>query len=138
MLPHKLLKFHMGATRSLLSACKKTEASSDAIVALATIRSALKRHDQTLRHFATSRPACVPFLHEAGFINNELVQARDGATFPVVNPANGDVIGVVPDMGTAETDEVGLIDYGQKHVVPSVISVLVGHQKKLMKFAVVW
>jgi len=57
------------------------------------------------RSLSTSPPAFVPFLYEAAFINNELVQASDGATFPVVNPANGDVIGVVPDMGVADTEK---------------------------------
>ena len=118
MLPNKLMKFHACAARSLLSACTRTEAPND--VALAAIRPALT---QTLRHFASSRPTSVAFLHEAGFINNELVQARDGATFPVVNPANGDVIGVVPDMGIAETEEVGMVD--EEGIVPSVVSFVV-------------
>ncbi|TGD75155.1 succinate-semialdehyde dehydrogenase [Mangrovimicrobium sediminis] len=42
-------------------------------------------------------------LKTQAFINGEWVDADDGATFPVRNPANGEVIAEVAKTGTAET-----------------------------------
>jgi succinate-semialdehyde dehydrogenase/glutarate-semialdehyde dehydrogenase len=39
------------------------------------------------------------------FVNNEWVGSKSGKTFQVTNPANGQVIGSVPEMGSEE--EVG-------------------------------
>ena len=61
------------------------------------------------RQFSTTDASYVSFLYEAAFINNELVQAVDGSTFPVVNPVNDNVIGLVPDMGVQDTEKVGEI-----------------------------
>ena len=45
-----------------------------------------------------------PFLfRQQGFINGEWVDADSGKTFGVDNPATGEIIGQVPDMGAAET-----------------------------------
>ncbi len=38
-----------------------------------------------------------------GFINGQWVDAHDGGTLAVTNPATGEVLGTVPDMGAAET-----------------------------------
>jgi len=42
-------------------------------------------------------------LETRAFVAGEWVAADDGATFPVTNPARGDVICEVPDLGRAET-----------------------------------
>lgn len=42
-------------------------------------------------------------LRQAAYINGEWVQADDGATITVTNPANGETLGTVPKMGAAET-----------------------------------
>lgn len=42
-------------------------------------------------------------LRERGFINGNWVQAGSGETFPVVNPANGEHLANVPDMGADDT-----------------------------------
>ena len=42
-------------------------------------------------------------LETRAFVAGEWVGADDGATFPVTNPARGDVIVSVPDLGRAET-----------------------------------
>ncbi|PWV98178.1 succinate semialdehyde dehydrogenase [Hoeflea marina] len=44
-----------------------------------------------------------PFLKQANLIDGQWVQADSGATFDVINPANGKVIGNVPESGAAET-----------------------------------
>jgi|TARA_B110000046_G_scaffold185604_1_gene228051 succinate-semialdehyde dehydrogenase/glutarate-semialdehyde dehydrogenase len=44
-------------------------------------------------------------LQSKAFINGAWVDAKDGATMPVTNPANGELIGTVPDMGAVETAE---------------------------------
>ncbi|MCC3247414.1 NAD-dependent succinate-semialdehyde dehydrogenase [Methylocystis sp. WRRC1] len=43
-----------------------------------------------------------PFIEKA-FIGGAWIGADSGATFPVTNPANGETLGHVPDMGAAET-----------------------------------
>lgn len=43
------------------------------------------------------------FLKDKAYVNGAWVAAANGATFPVTNPANGVVIGHVPDMGAADT-----------------------------------
>ena len=68
------------------------------------------------RHFATTSSissattttassSVPPFLHEAAFVNNELVQAADGATFPVLNPVDGQAVGCVPDMKVGDVEK---------------------------------
>jgi succinate-semialdehyde dehydrogenase/glutarate-semialdehyde dehydrogenase len=42
-------------------------------------------------------------LRSQAFIGGKWVDAANGATQPVVNPASGETIGTVPDMGAAET-----------------------------------
>ena len=42
-------------------------------------------------------------LKTLAYINGEWCEADDGATFDVINPATGEVIAAVPDMGTQET-----------------------------------
>lgn len=42
-------------------------------------------------------------LRQQCFLNGEWCDADNKATLAVTNPANGDVIGSVPKMGTAET-----------------------------------
>ncbi len=44
-------------------------------------------------------------LKTQAFINGSWVDALDGATMAVTNPANGDVVATVPDMGDAETKQ---------------------------------
>ena len=106
MASHKLIPFPNGATRSLL-VCVQNLLNGKNAPNLSTL-SALNSGRR--RSFATSpRVSSIPFLHEAAFVNNELVQAVDNATFPVVNPVNSHVIGLVPDMGEEDTDKVGLV-----------------------------
>ncbi|AZT85250.1 NAD-dependent succinate-semialdehyde dehydrogenase [Marinobacter sp. NP-4(2019)] len=42
-------------------------------------------------------------IRESAFINGKWVQARSGQTFAVVNPANGEHLASVPDMGVEDT-----------------------------------
>ncbi len=42
-------------------------------------------------------------LRQKAFIGGEWVDAESGATFPVMNPATGETLGTVPDMGVVET-----------------------------------
>ena len=42
-------------------------------------------------------------IKEAGYINGQWCQAQSGRTIAVFNPANGNLLGQVPDMGAAET-----------------------------------
>ncbi len=42
-------------------------------------------------------------LRDACFIGGEWLQADGGGTIKVDNPANGDIVGTVPNMGAAET-----------------------------------
>lgn len=44
-------------------------------------------------------------LKSKAFVNNEWVEARSGKTFQVTNPANNEVIGEVPEMGSEEEVE---------------------------------
>ena len=44
-------------------------------------------------------------LQSKAFINGRWVDSNDGETFPVTNPATGDVIAEVARCGAAETDE---------------------------------
>jgi succinate-semialdehyde dehydrogenase/glutarate-semialdehyde dehydrogenase len=44
-------------------------------------------------------------LKSQAFVNNEWVSSRSGKTFKVTNPANNEVIGEVPEMGTEEEVE---------------------------------
>jgi succinate-semialdehyde dehydrogenase/glutarate-semialdehyde dehydrogenase len=47
-----------------------------------------------------------PFLREASFINGEWVkEGKGGAPIPVYDPANGDLLGHVPNCSKAQTDE---------------------------------
>ncbi|NIY70987.1 NAD-dependent succinate-semialdehyde dehydrogenase [Marivivens donghaensis] len=43
---------------------------------------------------------------DKAYINGQWVDARNGATFDVVNPARGDVIAKIPDLSREETGEV--------------------------------
>ena len=45
----------------------------------------------------------LPLLRRQGFVDGSWVDADSGATFPVTNPATGDVVADVPRMGVAET-----------------------------------
>jgi succinate-semialdehyde dehydrogenase/glutarate-semialdehyde dehydrogenase len=42
-------------------------------------------------------------FREQGYVNGEWRAAADGASFPVTDPATGEVVGTVPKMGAAET-----------------------------------
>lgn len=42
-------------------------------------------------------------FRQQAYINGEWRDAENGATFEVINPATGEVLGVVPEMGQAET-----------------------------------
>ncbi len=42
-------------------------------------------------------------LHEQCYINGQWLDADSASTITVTNPANGDVLGTIPDMGEAET-----------------------------------
>ncbi|MEH6562557.1 MAG: aldehyde dehydrogenase family protein, partial [Marinobacter sp.] len=42
-------------------------------------------------------------LRESAYINGEWVQAQSGKVFSVSNPANGESLAVVPDMGAQDT-----------------------------------
>ncbi len=44
-------------------------------------------------------------LQTKAFINGNWVDALDGSTLNVTNPANGDILATVPDMGEAETQQ---------------------------------
>ena len=107
MVSHRLIPFSNGVTRTLFASVTRVQKLNDATHTLPSLSYSLKNHFR--RNFAaTSRVHSVSFLHEAAFIDNELVGAFDGATFSVVNPVNGDVIGLVPDMGVEDTEKVGL------------------------------
>lgn len=43
------------------------------------------------------------FIRQEGFIGGQWVPAASGKLFPVTNPANGEVVGTVADMGEQET-----------------------------------
>ncbi|XP_045134855.1 succinate-semialdehyde dehydrogenase, mitochondrial-like isoform X2 [Portunus trituberculatus] len=43
------------------------------------------------------------FVHQEGYIGGQWVPAASGKLFPVTNPANGEVVGSVADMGEEET-----------------------------------
>ncbi|XP_059488416.1 succinate-semialdehyde dehydrogenase [NADP(+)] GabD [Neocloeon triangulifer] len=45
------------------------------------------------------------------FVNNKWVAATSGKTFEVTNPANGSVLGQVPDMDTQDTEEAIQVAY---------------------------
>ncbi|XP_062600035.1 glutarate-semialdehyde dehydrogenase-like, partial [Saccostrea cucullata] len=51
------------------------------------------------------------FVCDKAFINGEWVAASSGKTFEVVNPANGKVIGSVPDMDATDTDRAIKVAY---------------------------
>ena len=44
-------------------------------------------------------------LRSQAYVNGEWVNAKDGGTFPVINPATGEQITQVADLGAAETEE---------------------------------
>ncbi|CAL1528525.1 unnamed protein product [Lymnaea stagnalis] len=44
----------------------------------------------------------VPFLHNNAYVNGKWVTALSGKTYEVVNPANGQVLGQVPDMDQSD------------------------------------
>ena len=43
------------------------------------------------------------FIRESAYINGEWVQAQSGKVFSVINPANGESLATVPDMGAQDT-----------------------------------
>lgn len=43
-------------------------------------------------------------VRNLAFVDNKWVPALSGKTFEVTNPANGKVLGQVPDMGTEDTE----------------------------------
>ena len=45
----------------------------------------------------------LPLLRDRGYVDGEWVDADSGATFPVTNPATGEVVAQVPRMGAVET-----------------------------------
>ncbi|CAA6827345.1 MAG: Aldehyde dehydrogenase B (EC, partial [uncultured Thiotrichaceae bacterium] len=62
-------------------------------------------------------------FRQQAYINGEWVGAANGATFEVTNPATGEVLGVVPEMGAAET----------RRAIESAESAWVGWRKKTAK-----
>lgn len=44
------------------------------------------------------------------YVDGGWVEAGDGATFPVANPASGETIALVPRLGAAEIRRVGGLD----------------------------
>ena len=44
-------------------------------------------------------------MKDQAFVNGQWIGADNGAIFDVFNPATGDKIGAVPDMGAAETEK---------------------------------
>lgn len=40
--------------------------------------------------------------HEAAYINGEWVKAKNAATYPVINPASGETLAIVPDMAAED------------------------------------
>ena len=42
-------------------------------------------------------------LRQQCYIDGQWVMADDGSDFPVINPADGTILGRVPNMGSAET-----------------------------------
>ena len=46
-----------------------------------------------------------PLFRQQAYLNGQWVDAKNGATLPVTNPATGEVIGTVPNMGAEETQE---------------------------------
>ncbi|GJJ07227.1 hypothetical protein Clacol_001427 [Clathrus columnatus] len=50
-----------------------------------------------------SSKACL--VKSQGVINGKWIEAKDGKTFAVTNPSNGEILGHVPEMSVAETKE---------------------------------
>ena len=48
-------------------------------------------------------PFSSPFLRDAGYINGVWTAGGATKTFDVINPATGEVLASLPDMGAAET-----------------------------------
>ncbi|XP_052779979.1 succinate-semialdehyde dehydrogenase, mitochondrial-like [Mya arenaria] len=44
-------------------------------------------------------------IKDKAFVNGEWISAKSGATYNVTNPATGEVVGSVPDMGVADTED---------------------------------
>lgn len=63
------------------------------------------------------------FLRDKTYINGAWVGADNGATFPVTNPATGDILGHVPNMGAAET----------RHAIESAAAAFPSWRKMLAK-----
>ena len=45
-----------------------------------------------------------PLFRQQAYVNGAWVQADNGETLPVTNPATGDLLGTIPNMGAAETE----------------------------------
>lgn len=63
-------------------------------------RHSCKKGNRLLRMLATSYSS---FVKDKAYINGSWVAAANGNTFNVINPANEELIGTVPDMGIQET-----------------------------------
>jgi succinate-semialdehyde dehydrogenase/glutarate-semialdehyde dehydrogenase len=62
-------------------------------------------------------------FREQGYVNGEWRGAADGTSFPVTDPATGEVVGTVPKMGAAET----------RQAIEAAQSALPGWRKKTAK-----
>ncbi len=56
------------------------------------------------------------YLKEHAYVNGAWVKANDGNTFKVENPATGEVLGQVADMGAAETEDAVQKAYDAFHI----------------------
>ncbi|CAI9720404.1 succinate-semialdehyde dehydrogenase, mitochondrial-like isoform X2 [Octopus vulgaris] len=57
------------------------------------------------RHLYRAMSSYSSFVHNKAYINGEWISSQDGKMFKVTNPANGDVIGEVPDIGPEDTQK---------------------------------
>nr|XP_022301487.1 glutarate-semialdehyde dehydrogenase DavD-like isoform X1 [Crassostrea virginica] len=55
--------------------------------------------------------AASSFVYDKAFVNGEWVAASSGKTFEVLNPANGKLIGSVPDMDATDTENAIKVAY---------------------------
>ncbi|XP_070558290.1 succinate-semialdehyde dehydrogenase, mitochondrial-like isoform X2 [Ptychodera flava] len=52
-----------------------------------------------------------PFIRDKAYIGGKWVSAKDGSSFEVKNPANGELIGSVPDMKAVDAEEAVKVAY---------------------------
>ncbi|XP_062602225.1 glutarate-semialdehyde dehydrogenase-like [Saccostrea cucullata] len=90
------------------------------ILAILRVFSSTSRHrvfssfQKPMDNLAPPKPGARPassFVCDKAFINGEWAAASSGKTFEVVNPANGKVIGSVPDMDATDTDRAIKVAY---------------------------